>query len=57
MEMRVHQDAIEHIQIVDAAGALYQEAACSALVGKPLRLKELEAVFEGVATEELLELF
>jgi lipoate-protein ligase A len=57
MEMRVHQDAIEHIQIVDAAGALYQEAACSALVGKPLRLTELQAVFEGVATEELLELF
>jgi hypothetical protein len=57
MEMRVHQDVIEYIQIVDAAGALYQEVACSALVGKPLRLTELEAVFEGVATEELLELF
>ena len=57
LEMRVHQDAIEELKLLDNHGVLAFETACQNVVGKPLRLLTLVEAFKGVSLEELLELF
>ena len=57
LEMRVHQDAIEELKLLDENGVLRFEEACRVMIGKPLRLSILEEAFKGVSLEELLELF
>ena len=57
LEMRVHQDVIEELKLLDENGVLRFEEACRVMIGKPLRLLILEEAFKGVSSEELLELF
>lgn len=57
VEMKVYQDAVEFLQIVNAAGESCFERSCEAMLGKPLRISHLEDAFDGVSRSELLDLF